>query len=186
MDECIGVTVAHAVGLLEKSHLLHVSLALDLLQFLHPEVDGLAVLLFDRREVGRGSGDFFSHDHTLASELQDGDEDRDDQDDQRGGNVLDRILLARVRDCGPEEIDGKSEGRQLAEDRDPDPDQESQRAKKLDKGKEANLRIAQTDVMQHVDRSCILRQLAERGERRHEAQQGSKNDECNGHESLAR
>jgi len=82
MDDRVGVPVAHAVSLLEESHLLHVRLTFDLLEFLHPEVDGLSVLLFNRREVGLGSGDFLSHEKTLASELQDGDHNREDQDDQ--------------------------------------------------------------------------------------------------------
>ena len=82
MDDRIGVAMAHLVGLLEKGHLLHVRFALDLLQLFHPIVDGLAVLLLNRGKVGLGTGDFLSHDKTLAGELQDRDNDRQDQDDQ--------------------------------------------------------------------------------------------------------
>jgi hypothetical protein len=49
------------VSLLQEGNLLHVSLAGNLVEFAHPEIDWLAVLLFDRRKVRGWACDFFIH-----------------------------------------------------------------------------------------------------------------------------
>ena len=67
MNNRIRVAVTHFVGLLQEGNLLHVSLAGNLIEFVHPEIDWLAVFLFDRRKVGGWAFDFFIHGENLPN-----------------------------------------------------------------------------------------------------------------------
>ena len=46
-NDGVGVTVTHLVLGLQESYLFHVGLAGNLCDFVHPEIDWLAILLFD-------------------------------------------------------------------------------------------------------------------------------------------
>ncbi len=62
MDYRICVAVAHLKLFLEVSYLLHMGKLGDLLEFLHPMLDWLAVLLLNRGEIrSRSSYFLFSH-----------------------------------------------------------------------------------------------------------------------------
>lgn len=65
VDNGVGVTVAHFVLGFQEGNLLHVCLSGHLLEFLHPEIDRLAVLLFNKRKVGGWAFDFFIHAENL-------------------------------------------------------------------------------------------------------------------------
>ena len=67
VDNGVGVTVAHFVLGFQECNLLHVSLSGHLIEFLHPEIDRLAVLLFNKRKVGGWAFDFFIHAENLVS-----------------------------------------------------------------------------------------------------------------------
>ena len=63
-DDGVGMPVTHLELLLEVGDLLHMGEPGDLLQLLHPMLNGLAVLLLNRREVRRGTS------HLLLSHAQ--------------------------------------------------------------------------------------------------------------------
>ena len=66
VDNRVCVTVAHFMLGFQEADLLHVSLSGHLLEFLHPEIDWLAVLLFNKRKVGGWAFVFFIHAENLV------------------------------------------------------------------------------------------------------------------------
>ncbi len=54
-NDGVGMPVTHLELLFEVGNLLHVGERRNLLQLLHPMINGLAVLLLNRREVRRGT-----------------------------------------------------------------------------------------------------------------------------------
>jgi hypothetical protein len=62
----VGVTVTHLVFSFQECDLFHVGQAGNLCHFFHPEIDWLAILLFDRRKVGGWAFDFFIHADNLT------------------------------------------------------------------------------------------------------------------------
>ena len=61
VNDCVCVPVTHFVLGLQEGNLLPVGLASHVLKFVHPEIDWLAVLLFDRRKIRGWAFDFFIH-----------------------------------------------------------------------------------------------------------------------------